>query len=284
MSEWKKILTKPKGLKLFIIHTGFVHMAGNIHLNRKSPKFKSLPKDDRFNPVLAYLVEHPEQGYLLLDTGLHSSFSQSRFGNFGYFLGSVVKTKTAPGMDVVSRLESINVDSRNINKIVLSHLHLDHASGLQHFKDNSALVVYMDQDEINSSQSPFSLFKGYIKKQREGMRVVPIAYAKNTSPFVSAWDVYNDHSVYIVKTPGHTPGHVSALLNMSGGPIFLTFDAAHRKVSIDESIPPKGDYDQAMISIETIKAFLDMIPGTRVVYGHDPDQLGSLRLLPNYYT
>ncbi|HQG31759.1 MAG TPA: MBL fold metallo-hydrolase [Deltaproteobacteria bacterium] len=284
MSEWKNILKKPKDLKLFIIHTGFVHMAGNIHVNRKSSKFKSFPKDDRFNPVFAYLVEHPEQGYLLLDTGLHSSFSQSRFGNFGFLLGGVVKTKTEAGMDVVSRLGSINVAPQKISKIVLSHLHLDHTSGLPHFKDNGDLKVYIDPDEIDSGEALFGLFKGYIKKQRQGMRIEPIAYSKNAPPFIHAWDVFHDQSVFIVRTPGHTPGHVSALLNMSGGPLFLTFDVAHRKVNIDETIPTKGDYDQSMASIEAFKVFLKIAPETRVIYGHDPDQLGSLKLLPDYYT
>lgn len=284
MSDWSTVLKKPTDLKLFIIHTGFVHMAGNIHLNKKSPKYKSLPKDDRFNPVLAYLVEHPSEGYLLLDTGLHSSFSQSRFGNFGYLLGNVVKTKTEAGMDVVSRLRTMEIDPGRITRIVLSHLHLDHVSGLPHFRDNRSMKVSIDKDEIDCGNAPFSLFKGYIREHREGMRIEPISYSKNDLPFVHSWDVFGDHSIHIVKTPGHTPGHVSALLNMRDGPIFLTFDAAHRKVSIDEAIPPKGDYERAVASIEAIKSFLDIFPETRVIYGHDPDQLGSLKLLPDYYT
>ncbi len=284
MSAWNTVLKKPMDLKLFVIHTGFVHMAGNIHLNRKSPRFKSFPKDNRFNPVLAYLVEHPQEGFLLLDTGLHSSFSQNRFGNFGYLLGSIVRTKAEAGMDVVSRIRSMGIDPGKISRIALSHLHLDHASGLPHFKGSSNLTVFIDKDEIDSGEAPFSLFKGYIRKHREGMRIEPIVYSKSDPPFIHAWDVYDDHSVYLVKTPGHTPGHVSALLNMSGGPVFLTFDAAHRKVSIDETIPPKGDYEQSVASIKAIKAFLNAVPETRVIYGHDPDQIGSLKLLPDYYT
>lgn len=284
MNYWKKILNSPKDMKLFIIHTGFVHMAGDLHLNKKSPKFKSFPKDDRFNPVLSYLVEHPIEGYLLLDTGLHSSFSQSRFGNFGLFLGSLAKTKTVKGMDVVSQLASIKVEPSMVNKIVLSHLHLDHSSGLQLFRGNSGLTVFLDQEEIRSGKSIFSLFQGCIKKHREGMNIVPIAYSKNSPPFTEACDLYGDHSVYIIRTPGHTPGHVSVFLNMSHGPIFLTFDAAHRKANIDENIPPKGEYDRAAASIESIRTFLKMAAETRVIYGHDPDQLGSLKLLPDYYT
>ena len=86
-----------------------------------------------------------------------------------------------------------------------------------------------------------------------------------------------------MKTPGHTPGHVSILLNMVEGPLLLTFDAAHRESNIEELIPPKGDYAPALESVKAIRSFIESYTGTRIIFGHDPDQLSGLKLLPNYY-
>jgi len=261
-------------------------MNGNLHINKKSPNYKSIPADDRFNPVFAYLIEHPKKGFLLIDTGLHASFSEKRFGNFGLFLGSMAKTKTEKGLDVVSQIKSIHVRPDEIDKIILSHLHLDHVSGLQHFMKNDRVKVFIDPDEIDAGKSFGAVMKGYVKKHYSDVQLYPIQYSLKPKPlfFDHVWDVYGDQSVFVMKTAGHTPGHISALLNMSGGPVFLTFDAAHRKSNIEEGVPPRGDYEKALASINNIKALSEMMPEMRIIYGHDPDQLGSLKLLPDYYT
>jgi N-acyl homoserine lactone hydrolase len=280
MNEWGQYFKKPSNLKLFVMHTGFVHMNGNIHFNRKSQRFKDLPKDNRFNPVLAYLVQHPDKGCLLFDTGLHSSFAEDATGNFGGLLGRIVKTQSLRGQDAISQLGKINVHPGDIHSIILSHFHLDHTSGLSSFK---ASMVYADEKEIFAINSPLALFDGFLKKHLQGLAPQTISFNNKVPPFDRVCDFLNDGSVFIVGTPGHTAGHVSVILNMIDGPVFLTFDAAHRKANINESVPPKGDYSTALMSINNIRAFLREFPQTRVIFGHDPDQFESLKLLPDYY-
>jgi N-acyl homoserine lactone hydrolase len=280
MNEWREFFKKPVNMKLFVIHTGFVHMDGNIHFNKKSPQFKGLPEDNRFNPVLAYLVQHPDKGCLLFDTGLHSSFAEEATGNFGGLLGRIVKTQSMRGQDVISQLGKINIHQDDIHSIVLSHFHLDHTSGLPSFKTPRA---YADEKEISAINSPFALFDGFIKKHLRGLSPQAISFNNKVPPFERVCDFFNDGSVFIVGTPGHTAGHVSVILNMNAGPVFLTFDAAHRKANIDKGVPPKGDYSTALQSINNIQAFLREIPQTRIIFGHDPDQFDTLKLLPDYY-
>lgn len=283
MSDWEKYLKSPKKIKLYIIHTGYVHMSGNIHFNPKSPRFKAMAKDNRFNPVFAYLVEHPQKGLLLLDTGLHPSFTQRRTGNFGWLLGRIVKVRSEVGQDVVTQLEKIRIRPNEIRSIILSHLHLDHASGLPLFSGNKGLAVYADEGEIRAVNAPFSLFQGYIKNHLNGFTPQAIRFTNAVAPFDRVCDILEDGSVFVISTPGHTPGHISIILNMDGGPFLLTFDAAHRKANIDEGIPPKGDYSLALKSIGNIKSFIDAFPKTRTIFGHDPDQISNVKILPTYY-
>ena len=71
MHDWREYFESPTPLRLYVMHTGEVRSVGTPHLNPKSPNFKKMPKTDEYNPVFAFLVEHPQKGLVLLDTGLH---------------------------------------------------------------------------------------------------------------------------------------------------------------------------------------------------------------------
>lgn len=279
MSDWGSILRQPAELKLYVMYTGSVHMSGNIHFNRKSPEFKSMPRDDRFNPVLAFAVVHPDRGLALLDTGLHYCFCAKRFGNFGPLLGRVVKVRAEKGKDAASQLSSIGFSPSDVRYVILSHLHLDHTSGLPEFKGAD---VYVDTDELKAAGSPAALLEGYVKAHCEGAAIRAFQYRLALEPFDRACDFFGDGSLFVVATPGHTRGNVAVILNAKGGPILLTFDAAHRKANLDLMIPPKGDYEKARHSLGAIKSFVEAFPHTRVIYGHDPDQLGEIDLAPAF--
>ena len=168
MVDWKSRFSSPVRLKLHVMHTGEVRTKGNIHFNPKSPKFKEMPKEERFNPVFAYLVEHPDKGLLLLDTGLHHSFAERKSGNFGKFLGRMVLGRTEPGKDVCSQLKNIGKNPDDVRYILLSHLHLDHPSGLPYFAGLPNLKAYVDKEELASGESSFQPVQGIREKPDRG--------------------------------------------------------------------------------------------------------------------
>lgn len=282
MSDMLGMLDHPRDLKLYVMRTGSVHMSGNIHFNKKDPRFKSMPIDERFNPVLAFLLEHPEKGLALLDTGLDQCFCETRFGNFGPLLGRVVKTRAERGDDVVTQLASLGLSSGEVAWVIMSHLHLDHASGLQRL--GRGPEVYVDAEELAAASSPLGFAGGYVKGFLAGLEVKTFDYTGALGPFRQVCDFFGDGSVFVMKAAGHTKGNVAVLLNARGGPILLTFDAAHRKANVDEGMPPKGDYEKAKASLNNIRSLLASLPEARVIYGHDPDQLPDLELLPAYYS
>ena len=280
MTDWQEILSEPGPVRLYAMETGKIHMAGNIHFNNRDPRFKSLPRDNRFNPVFSFLVDHPSEGLMLLDTGLHADFAHKKTGNFGWLLGRVVKTKVGPGRSSAEQIKALGANPGDVRHIFLSHLHLDHPSGLPAFRGNRRVKVHVDSAELAEARGAASLFKGYIKSHLAGFDLAPIHYPVGKHPFDRAWDFFGDGSVWIVATPGHTPGHASALVRTVSGPVLLTFDAAHRRDNIDLGIPPKGDLRQGRETVAAIVAFLKDNPQVKPVFGHDPDQLASLKLAP----
>ena len=284
MLDWKNRFTAPVRLKMYVMLTGEVRTKGNIHFNPKSPRFKEMPREDRFNPVFAFLVQHPEKGLLMLDTGLHHSFIGSKFGNFGRILGSIVRGRTESGKDICTQLGTIGVCTDDVRYVLLSHLHLDHPSGLSYFAGSSKLKIFVDREELKSAEAPFSFLKGYVKKHLEGVDFQEIPYGPGAPPFEQACDFFGDGSVFVVRTSGHTNGHSSVILNAADGPILLTFDAVHRRSNINEGIPPSGNYSEALSTLRNIETFMKQFPQTRVVFGHDPDQLEKLILAPRYYS
>lgn len=283
MNDWKQVFERPCGIKLYVIHTGNVHMDGNIHFNKKSPVFKTKPKDTRYNPVYCFLIDHPEKGLALIDTGIHPDFCRQATGNFGRLLGKLIKIKTETGLDVISRINSIGLSAHDIKYIVMTHLHPDHSSGLPLFKKCTQCTVYTDIDEFNSARSLFGVLQGYLKEHHRGMKIKHFDYALKLKPFDQVADFFRDGSVLIIKTPGHTAGHVSVLLNMKEAPVFLTGDAAHRHENLVEEIPTVGKYHPSLTTLRRIGEYMQQFPTTMVIYSHDPDQTSRLKLFPEYY-
>lgn len=209
MTDIRELLAHPHALKLYVMRTGSVHMSGNIHFNKKNPRFKSMPKDDRFNPVLAFLLEHPEKGRVLMDTGLDASFCDNDFGNFGPLLGRVVKTKAEKGSDVVSQLATIDVTPSQIPYVLMSHLHLDHASSLPRFDQGSE--VYVDAEELAAARSPLGTTGGYIKRLLDGLTISTFKYSGGFGPFAQACDFFGDGSLYVLRAAGHTKDRKSVV-------------------------------------------------------------------------
>jgi len=282
MKDFATVFQRPKGMRLYIIHTGNVHMNGNIHFNKKSPLFPTKPIDTRFNPVYCYLIEHPKHGFCLIDTGIHSDFVTNKIGNFGPLVGKIIQVKTQKGMDVLSQIASIGLGVKDIRHIVMTHLHPDHSSGLPLLKD-SGCMIYTDYKELKTASSPLGMMNGYLKKHWQGFQIEFFKYNLTIPSFDKVADLFGDESIFVISTYGHTEGNVSILLNMEGGPVLLTGDAAHRRDNLMSRIPTKGDYSTGLISINQLADFVEANPLINVLYSHDPQQFNELKLFPEYY-
>ena len=166
-------------------------------------------------PYFFYLVQHPEQN-LLFDTGAHPAFiddPRSRLGAAADIFDVVMQ----PGDDVVSRLATVSIDPERVGHVVQSHLHYDHAGGLEFFPD---AAVYVQKAEL-----PFAHWPPVY--QRDLYLHADFDHPLQWRELDGEHDVFNDGRLLIFPTPGHTPGHQSMLVRLPERAYILVGDAAY---------------------------------------------------------
>jgi N-acyl homoserine lactone hydrolase len=91
---------------------------------------------------------------------------------------------------------------------------------------------------------------------------------------VAVYDVFGDGSLKLFRTPGHTDGHVSAIARGTERDIVFSFDASHLKANFDLIIPSGAvsSRDEAVASLETLRAVVSSLDNPLLVFGHEPTQ------------
>jgi len=174
----------------------------------------------------------------------------------------------------VHRLDSIGLEPKDVDLVVISHLHFDHAGGAAIF-DTSELVV--QKDEFAYAQYPAAFFASFY-------------YRKNFDLPGYRWRLLDGDAelvpgVTALRSDGHTPGHQSLLVQLPvAGPVILAGDCCYWQRSIDEEIPPGVVWDptRAMHSIQRLKT-LARLTGGRIFPSHDPAFWATVIKAPDAY-
>lgn len=223
-------------------------------------------------PIPAFLVEHPERGPILIDTGFDESIASDpaqSLGKVGARVFSPIRVSEA-GL-VPAQLRARGIDPASVELVVMTHLHFDHASGIGMFGDAEFVVERREYEAIKGG-----LLKGYFPQHVEGARnwrKVDLDAAPAADGFDHVLDLFGDGSLRMAFTPGHTHGHCSILLATEGGPLLLAGDAAYARRSVEQRWVPltvSGRVSEYRRSLERIAAWIDAHPGAPVVCGHDP--------------
>jgi len=200
-------------------------------------------------PVPAYLIE-TETERILVDTGLHPDAPES-IGPF----------RLEPELSIADQL-----DLATLTKVVLTHLHFDHAGALALVPPEVPLVIQRVEWAAGHDDAAirrnFFLPRDYAGTERK----VELVDGDH--------DLLGDGSVRLLLTPGHTPGHQSVQI----GDLVLGADVVHFASGLDDHrFPAFGDDHAAQArSAERLRALRDT--GHAVLPGHDPELLRPGRL------
>jgi N-acyl homoserine lactone hydrolase len=215
-------------------------------------------------PIPSFLVEHPEAGPFLVDTGLHASVAADPGPNLGRVAKALYSIDMAPDDAAPAQVRARGVDPDAIELVVMTHLHYDHASGATQLPRATFVVERREWDAASRG----GMLQGYHRPHLDpALRWRAIDVGDEA-------DLFGDGSVRLLHTPGHTPGHLSLLLRLAGGEqLLLTADAAYAQSTLDERLVPLfvDDQDAYLASLDRLIALSR--EADHVVCGHDPDGL-----------
>jgi N-acyl homoserine lactone hydrolase len=260
--NWEEVFQNPCNIKVSSFQTGSVKINRRGTLNPNYPPVNNVPDEELEVPILAHWVHHEEKGDFLLDTGLDASYIRDPCG--GLEGSAVDEFKLAEDEDIAYHVQNANID---LKMVFLSHLHADHAAGVRELpKDIPYVVVKGEYAEYRPE------IHGDFLEAVEELYEIDISKATQMPILGPCVDLLGDGSLWAIFTPGHTPGHVSFLLNALDGPILLTMDAAFIFENLELGVAPidyTWDVDRAQESLEKIIEFLKMYPQVRVGVGHE---------------
>jgi N-acyl homoserine lactone hydrolase len=267
-TTWEEILARPLPVTVEVLVTGTVDGDRRLVLDKSDPSIGELGDHHAASTVSAYSVHHPTAGDYLIDAGLARAFAREG-GNYTRLLRLVLtlmsaENHTTDGADVASRLRSRGISPR---AVFLTHLHGDHTSGLV---DLPAVVPGV----FGRGEATF-MQKAMMGDHLDGRPLYALDFDRGHAvpPFDRVLDLLGDGSIWAISTRGHSPGHVSYLVNAESGPVLITGDACAYHAQLEHRIRPSpgvDDQQAAIRSLAGLRELRDRFPQLQVMVGHEP--------------
>ncbi len=217
---------------------------------------------------LIYAIEHRD-GVILVDSG--ASASLKSLPRWHPYFRLAVRFEIEPEEEAGPKLRAIGIGAADVKRVVLTHLHIDHDAGLATFPGSEILV---SPGELATASGIAGQIRGYLP-QRWPMSFDPkplVLDAGPYGPFPQSKRLTADGAVIVVATPGHTPNHLSVVVEDGDAAIFIAGDASYNEATMlaQEIDGVSADETEAASTLRAIKAFVGSRP-TIYLPAHDPD-------------
>ncbi|MGA7673197.1 MAG: N-acyl homoserine lactonase family protein [Nitrolancea sp.] len=274
--------TPSTSVTVHAIQTGFVRIRANQIQGKGHGRLRILRTYSGVTwsswlPIYAWVIEHPE-GLIVVDTG-----ETARVAEPGYFPGwhpfyrRGVEEKVTPDEEIGPQLENGWLDPHKVRRVVMTHLHTDHAGGLNHFPTSEILIEPHDYAAASGLKGRL---RGYLPNRwPEWLQPTFIEFKPvPLGPFDRSLPLTTTGDVAIVPTPGHTEGHVSVVVRTDEMTYFLAGDTSYtEELMLTEQVDGIApDENAARETLRSIRKLAELEP---LVYlpAHDPDSANRLR-------
>lgn len=221
-------------------------------------------------PVWSLVIEHPE-GTLLWDTGSHHDALN---GHWPDALSQAFYPYDAHEHRLDDDLEAAGFGIEDIDYVFQTHLHLDHAGGLEFF-DGTDVPIFVHEKEFK--------YAYYSAKTTEGSG----AYILDDFDHDLNWEIlHRDRETHFediefIRLPGHTPGLTGTMIHLDDdGTVIFTGDELYQKENYEDEIAlgahllwGKQHWFESLQLIKNLQRKHD----AEVIYGHDPDQFATIQ-------
>ncbi|WP_159314475.1 AhlS family quorum-quenching N-acyl homoserine lactonase [Mammaliicoccus sciuri] len=268
-----------QGIKLYVLDNGRMRMDKNLMIagsNQATLDNPNAPNEMFEFPIYTVFIDHPE-AKILFDTACNPN----SMGENGRWINQTQKAFPYTADEscyLPNRLEQINVNPSEVDYVVASHLHLDHAGCLEYFT-NATVIVH--DDELNGTMQT------YARNQKAGAYIWADidAWIKNDLTWKTI-KPYEDNLEIVkgVKVLNFGSGHAWGMIGLEVetqelGTLILASDAIYTAESMGDILKPPGIlYDSIgwARSVEKIKR-LAKEKNAQIWFGHDGNQFEGFR-------
>ena len=174
-------------------------------------------------------------------------------------------------MAIHEQLADMGIRPEELDYVLLTHLDVDHVSGLRHVSKAKHIVLpeyeyYWSCRTVYKTRQPQDLWIQYPMER---------PYYRGSSLGPNRWviDLFGDESIQLVNVPGHTEGQAAIVIRNGGRFVLLTADAAFSHRNWQENIVPGFGFARDF-QRKSLRWIADMAadPGcAAVLCSHDPD-------------
>ena len=224
-------------------------------------------------PTLAYAIEHRD-GVILVDTG--ASAGLMRLPRWHPYFRFAVRFDIEPEQEAGPQLKALGVGASDVRRVVMTHLHIDHDGGLGAFPASEILV---NRGELKRASGMAGRLRGYLPQRwPKDFDPQPLVLDGGAyGPFARSKRLTADGAVVAVATPGHTPDHLSVIVENGDNAIFIAGDASYSETTMLAGAIDGVSEDelQAAATLAAIRAFAASTP-TIYLPAHDPESARRL--------
>ena len=170
-----------------------------------------------------------------------------------------------------ANLRAAGVEPGEVDTLIISHAHLDHlfgvlgADGRQVFPNARVLIsetehaFWTGPADLSKVGLPAEMKQAFVEGARKHLAAVKdrtelVQPEREIVPGITA-----------LATPGHTPGHLSFILDSGGKQLFLTYDVVHHHALALPHPEWKVGFDtDPDVAVETRKRTLDRVAADRM--------------------
>jgi N-acyl homoserine lactone hydrolase len=177
-------------------------------------------------PIYAFAIEHSE-GVIVVDTGETARTSDNAyFPRWHPFFRNGLREWVAPEEEIGPQLQRLGLAVSDVRRVVLTHLHTDHAGGLHHFPHNEILV---SQGDVEDAAGVLGRLRGYPNRRFPRWFDPTIVRLSSTAygPFPRSLPLTDAGDVHIVPLPGHTPGQIGVIVEDGDHLVLLAGDSSY---------------------------------------------------------
>ncbi|WP_267643204.1 N-acyl homoserine lactonase family protein [Haloarchaeobius amylolyticus] len=223
--------------------------------------------DRRRCPVYNVVIDHPD-ATILWDTGSHPDAGDGHWPAELYDAFTHEDTRR-----LADDLDAVGYDIDDIDAVVMSHLHLDHAGGLYNFAGTD-VPIYVHREEFEFAHVSAKTAHGdeaYLAGDFDHDLDWHLVSGPRSTPFPD---------VDLFHLPGHSPGLVATAIHREEGTVILAGDIGYVRENWTERRPMGGallwnkeDWLASCARLDDLATRFD----ATVVVGHDPDAMEQLQ-------